>query len=88
MPANRAAKKAATPAHRAAKAAAPAPAEVVVTVTGGHAVDGVAPGGVLPVDPDRDLARLRRLYLGGIVEITVNGERISDAHLVAKIEGA
>ena len=71
-----------------AKKAAPKPAkpEVVVTVTGTHAVDGVSPGGVMRNKVE--LPRLRRLLRAGCVTVTVDGEQISDAHIVAKMEGA
>ena len=65
---------------------APAPPEVVVTVTGSRRVDGVEPGGRLSWDGD--LARLRGLMLGGHVTVTVGGEQISDGHIVARMEGA
>jgi hypothetical protein len=59
---------------------------VVVKVTGSHAVDGVEPGGTLPVTTD--LHRLRYLLNAGHVTITVDGNKINDGHLVARIEGA
>lgn len=58
---------------------------VVVTVTGNHEVDGVAPGKKLPTP---DLERLRYLMRAGHVTCTVDGKPISDAHIVAKMEGA
>jgi hypothetical protein len=64
----------------------PVPPEVVVTVSGSHAVDGVAPGGRLPWDGD--LYRLRGLMLAGHVTVTVGGDQISDGHIVARMEGA
>lgn len=75
------------PAKKAAakKAAAPKPPEVVVTVSGSHAVDGVEPGGSLP---EPTAQRLRYLLNAGHVTVTVDGEQITDAHIVAKIEGA
>lgn len=73
-------------AKKAAAVPEPAPAEVVVTVSGSHAVDGVAPGGRLPWDGD--LYRLRSLMLAGHVTVTVGGDQISDGHIVARMEGA
>ncbi len=70
------------------KAAAPPPAEpvVIVTVTGACRVDGVEPGGRLAWNGD--LERLRGLMLAGHVSVTVDGEPISDGHVVARMEGA
>lgn len=59
---------------------------VVVTVVGNHTVDGVAPGSKLPKVPE--LARLRYLMRAGHVTAEVDGKPISDAHIVAKMEGA
>jgi len=73
-------------AARSAPPAPPAPPEVVVTVTGANTVDGVAPGGQLPVVPE--LARLRYLITAGHVSVTVGDEFITDGAIVARIEGA
>jgi hypothetical protein len=68
------------------KKAAPKPPEVQVRVIGRHAIDGVAPGGLL--DPDMDTARLRYLVNAGHVSVTVGSKKITDGAIVARIEGA
>jgi hypothetical protein len=68
----------------AKKAAAKAEPSIVVTVTGRHAVDGVAPGGVLG---ESDPIRLRALSLAGHVTVTVGGKPLSDGAFVMYLEG-
>jgi hypothetical protein len=72
-----------TPAKKAA--AKPQPPSIVAKVTGRHAVDGVAPGGVLA---ETDPVRLRALSLAGHVTVTVDGVPLSDGAFVIHLEGA
>lgn len=58
--------------------------DMVATVTGANAVDGVAPGGVLA---ESDPVRLRRLAKSGHVTVTVDGVPLTDGAFVAHLEG-
>lgn len=72
-----------SPAKKAAAKPKPKPSGLACTVSGNHAVDGVAPGGTLHLD---SLDRVRRLYLAGHITIPGPDGDLTDGDLVALME--